>query len=852
MKRENLMNALSRVGARTNVFKVMAVLAAGAVLSACSGGGAGTQENPITSAPPVQNYSGPPAANADTQAFAVELWDKIKPNNRCGQCHNAGGQSPQFARNDDVNLAYQAANTVVNLAQPDQSRMVIKVAGGHNCWLASPQACADTLTVWIRNWAGAAATGGRQIQLQDPPIREVGQSKSFPSDAEGASRYATTIYPVVRPAAPLQYCQRCHSPDAATSQAPFFASSDSLEAYLAAKSKINLDNPAASRLVVRLRDEAHNCWSDCASNAATMLAAVTAFANTINPTEVNPNLVISKALRLFDGTVAAGGNRYDNNVIALWEFKSRDQTDLNVYDTSGVEPAINMTRSAGTTEWAGGWGLVVKAGGKAQGPTTTSKKLSDLIKSTGEYSVEAWVAPANVAQEDAYIISYSAGAMARNFTLAQREYQYEALVRSSVTNANGGPSFLTRDADRDAQATLQHVVLTYDPVNGRRLYVNGMSTGDTDAAGGGTLSDWDDSFALVFGNETSNNRQWQGVLKLVAVHNRALTLAQIQQNFAAGVGERYFLLFSVSDLIGMPRSYLMLEGTQLDSYGYQFTKPTFISLDPNAQIPNIPLQGLRIGVNGAEATVGQAYIPLNTTISATNYQAGSGQLLSTIGTVIGAEKGPDADEFFISFDQIGSRTIPPNARNEPTFPDDEPLPQGDPKSDIGVRTFEEINASMSAITGVPATRTAVADTYNLVKQQLPTVESIDAFLASHQTGIAQLAIQYCDELVNDATLRNQFFGSSPAIDINATGAYFSGSQANRDVVINALLAKAVGSDIASQPEEYTMGAIPGTRDNLNQLMIDLANNGLATTGRAGTVTKGACAAVLGSAALLVQ
>ena len=29
-----------------------------------------------------------------------------------------------FARNDDVNLAYQAANTVVNLTQPDQSRMV--------------------------------------------------------------------------------------------------------------------------------------------------------------------------------------------------------------------------------------------------------------------------------------------------------------------------------------------------------------------------------------------------------------------------------------------------------------------------------------------------------------------------------------------------------------------------------------------------------------------------------------------------------------------------------------------------------------------------------------------------------
>ena len=44
-------------------------------------------------------------------------------------------------------------------------------------------------------------------------------------------------------------------------------------------------------------------------------------------------------------------------------------------------------------------------------------------------------------------------------------------------------------------------------------------------------------FALVLGNETSTNRQWEGVLRLVAVHNRALTGQQIQQNFEAGVGE---------------------------------------------------------------------------------------------------------------------------------------------------------------------------------------------------------------------------------------------------------------------------------------------------------------------------
>ena len=41
------------------------------------------------------------------------------------------------------------------------------------------------------------------------------------------------------------------------------------------------------------------------------------------------------------------------------------------------------------------------------------------MQESGEFSIEAWVIPANVTQEDARIISYSAGAEQRNFTLQQ-------------------------------------------------------------------------------------------------------------------------------------------------------------------------------------------------------------------------------------------------------------------------------------------------------------------------------------------------------------------------------------------------------------------------------------------------
>ncbi len=163
MYRENQVNSFAHISARA--FKLAAALAFATVLAACSGGGASTTENPVTAAPATKDYNGVPAQNTDVQSFQNELWINIRGTDRCGGCHNANGQSPQFARSDDINLAYQAANTVVNLAQPGESRMVQKVGGGHNCWLAAASACGETLTVWIRKWAGAAASGGKQIEL---------------------------------------------------------------------------------------------------------------------------------------------------------------------------------------------------------------------------------------------------------------------------------------------------------------------------------------------------------------------------------------------------------------------------------------------------------------------------------------------------------------------------------------------------------------------------------------------------------------------------------------------------------------------------------------------------------------
>ena len=161
----------------------LAAVALLAVLAACSGGGGpGVTVNQPTGSATVDAYTGPPAQNADVLAFQINLWQNIIATDRCGGCHHQGGQSPMFARSDDVNLAYQAALPLVNLTNPSLSTLVVRVGSGHNCWVADPSACAATMLVWIQNWIGSGSSSTSSIQLVAPPVQAAGGGKQFPAD----------------------------------------------------------------------------------------------------------------------------------------------------------------------------------------------------------------------------------------------------------------------------------------------------------------------------------------------------------------------------------------------------------------------------------------------------------------------------------------------------------------------------------------------------------------------------------------------------------------------------------------------------------------------------------------------
>ena len=70
-----------------------------------------------------------------------------------------------------------------------------------------------------------------------------------------------------------------------------------------------------------------------------------------------------------------------------------------------------------------------------------------------------------------------------------------AVLAGIGIDANGEPVLATDDDP--LQASLQHVALTFDPINGRQLYINGERNEAMDPATPGLLSTWDDTFALV-------------------------------------------------------------------------------------------------------------------------------------------------------------------------------------------------------------------------------------------------------------------------------------------------------------------------------------------------------------------
>ena len=227
--------------------------------------------------------------------------------------------------------------------------------------------------------------------------------------------------------------------------------------------------------------------------------------------------------------------------------------------------------------------------------------------------------------------------------------------------------------------------------------------------------------------------------------------------------------------------------------------------------------------------------------------------------MIPLEKGPENDEFFLTFDALANNTF--DRDEDPVLvitPTDL-----EPAAQIGVRTFDEIAATFSEITGVdrmleyPDGSFPVDETFQELRQSLPAVADVTTFLSSHQVAIAQLAIQYCDAAIGTAVDPNPDAATYwPDFNFNQNaGDAFS--VANRSNFVDPLILKATGQSpsgqsIATQPtyaELYDELAAFQAADDRPDNLIDRLLDGDSDTRAIG---KGVCAAMLGSAATLVQ
>ena len=583
---------------------------------------------------------------------------------------------------------------------------------------------------------------------------------------------------------------------------------------ITSQQKVNLSNPPLSRVYVRPKNERHNCGGDaeCDRVADAFLLAIEDWAGqAMTATPPGGATAVQSAATNFSDVTAAGIPRIDDATIAHFEFD--EGTGNTATDSSGVGDPIVLQLEG--TEWVDGGGLQIVTG-KAEASLEDSSKLFDMIVPENAYTVEAWIIPDNDAQDGpARIVSYSLDTASRNFTLGQNAIYYVLRNRSAATDANGTPAL---EADQSPiDLALTHLVATFDGDTGRKLYINGQLAIEEDVPND-TLA-WTDDNLLVLGNETTNNRLWQGIIRMVAIHNRALGAVEVQQNFDAGAGEVLTMRFDISDSIGA-EAYIDMTVAQLDANGYMFARPTYVS---NAS--GVPIRNIRVGINGSVPVAVQPFRRVDTVVMQ------SGEMLSPLGGIIPVELGIDDDQFHLEFEQLGTL----QGLAEMPVPSAPPLPIDDvPDSDYGLRNFSQLNDTMSVLTGVDANENAVLATYSEIRDSLPPTSDLLSFGPTQQIAIQRLAASYCGAVVDNGARCDAFFGNC-AVDGNA-----------KDEVADTLYDRLIGDNNALQPMRADVTT------EIVRMIDDLGCENGCNGAEGELVLQATCAAVLSSAAVSVN
>ena len=177
------------------------------------------------------------------------------------------------------------------------------------------------------------------------------------------------------------------------------------------------------------------------------------------------------------------------------------------------------------------------AGGAFIADEAVNGKLLDACGKSNEFTIEALIKPDNLIQSGpARIISFSQNGQDRNFTVGQEKSTLVFRFRTISSSDQNKTMMLFKLSEGE----WHHMVITYrvetDESSGKTTgafasYLNGsaMASG---TRSGGLLSGWK-PMHLLFGDEYTEQRDWQGQLNAIAIYTRAISPKEIAAKYKA-------------------------------------------------------------------------------------------------------------------------------------------------------------------------------------------------------------------------------------------------------------------------------------------------------------------------------
>lgn len=230
--------------------------------------------------------------------------------------------------------------------------------------------------------------------------------------------------------------------------------------------------------------------------------------------------------------------RIETSLRGFWAFS--EGTGATARDRVPPPPSkaamdLSIASMTAVTWVAGG----LRIDGNAKISSLAQPHVGQAIEISGQFTVELWASPENATQgaevltdgpDYAVMFTASGSIVSRDATIAQVGDRWMARSRTTATDNNGLPEIRT-PAGVVKSGVPTHLVLSTTSTT-RTLYVNG--TPYTSSPSGIGMLNWDRSYTLRVGDEDIYDRQWHGTAWMMAIYDRALSDAEIQQNFQAG------------------------------------------------------------------------------------------------------------------------------------------------------------------------------------------------------------------------------------------------------------------------------------------------------------------------------